>query len=616
MTEQIGDILITCSGGSFPAGGVGSVITTANITVSLATNVTSRIIGFGGVNASEALLMIDEPGSGILGPLATFGPNAPQTTCVTPLGAGPNGCPEVFQIVNGLPVAVPASPGQNVFPGSTAANMFIGTVNANQVTFFGVPILPPVSAGTSRVFRITNVRANVSGLGSAGLAGTTQLVASISISGATSLPVNNPVQIAGFVQAGLSVGYNSATGGNLSSGGTAFNQCNTQTTSGVATLHFTENFGTAFKTRVAPTAAFGSGQAGIFPNNFQNIPGFIYNSESGFITNFATGQGSTGGVFNGFALPGLADYGTRLKAVFNSVPAGVRLFVSVTNLANNATNATTPQPTSGNNPTSFALLVTGEATPDGNGTTPTPAPTGAVNGSPGTTAIFEIPVVNGSATAVWEVVNTNPAAIETFNFGVWTSYSANPANNSPALGTATVNLSYAPTPPNAGFTAAQGSVASAGPIPRFADLSTARNILVINICQTLLLYPFVTNQNGFDTGLSIANTSTDPLGTTTQNGTCKLTWYDGSGKFPATGINGTDLTKEPAVATGTVAVNLVSVLAPNFQGYMFALCNFQYAHGFAFISDVGARNLAMGYLALVVNNGTISRGPTSETLGN
>jgi hypothetical protein len=33
---------------------------------------------------------------------------------------------------------------------------------------------------------------------------------------------------------------------------------------------------------------------------------------------------------------------------------------------------------------------------------------------------------------------------------------------------------------------------------------------------------------------------------------------------------------------------------------MFAVCNFQYAHGFAFISDVGARNLAMGYLALVI----------------
>ena len=48
---------------------------------------------------------------------------------------------------------------------------------------------------------------------------------------------------------------------------------------------------------------------------------------------------------------------------------------------------------------------------------------------------------------------------------------------------------------------------------------------------------------------------------------------------------------------------LASTSAPGFQGYMIALCNFQLAHGFAFISDIGARNLAMGYLALVVNNG-------------
>jgi hypothetical protein len=33
---------------------------------------------------------------------------------------------------------------------------------------------------------------------------------------------------------------------------------------------------------------------------------------------------------------------------------------------------------------------------------------------------------------------------------------------------------------------------------------------------------------------------------------------------------------------------------------MIAQCRFQYAHGFAFISDVGARNLAMGYLALII----------------
>jgi len=44
---------------------------------------------------------------------------------------------------------------------------------------------------------------------------------------------------------------------------------------------------------------------------------------------------------------------------------------------------------------------------------------------------------------------------------------------------------------------------------------------------------------------------------------------------------------------------------------MIANCNFQYAHGFAFVSDVGARNLAMGYLALVFNS---NRNTTPEAL--
>ena len=44
----------------------------------------------------------------------------------------------------------------------------------------------------------------------------------------------------------------------------------------------------------------------------------------------------------------------------------------------------------------------------------------------------------------------------------------------------------------------------------------------------------------------------------------------------------------------------MSTIAPGFQGYGIAQCAFQFGHGFAFVSDVGARNLAMGYLPLVV----------------
>jgi hypothetical protein len=42
--------------------------------------------------------------------------------------------------------------------------------------------------------------------------------------------------------------------------------------------------------------------------------------------------------------------------------------------------------------------------------------------------------------------------------------------------------------------------------------------------------------------------------------------------------------------------------APEFQGYVIAVCEFQYGHGFAFITDGfgGIPALAQGYLALVI----------------
>jgi hypothetical protein len=385
----------------------------------------------------------------------------------------------------------------------------------------------------------------------------------------------------------------------LASAGTGFNQCTTTTTGGVAILQYSENFGTAFKTRVAPTTAY-NGQSS---SAIQNVPGTIYNSESGFIPGAPMLSSLTN---NGF-VAGLADYGTRLKAVFNNIPNGVRIFVSTTNLASNTTSPNTAAPTGNTNTSSYAVLVNGEASPDANGFPPILSPTTSVNSS--TTGLYEIPVSGGSATAVWEVINTNPATNETFNFGVWTSFTANAGNNLPPAGTATVNASYAPTPP-VPFSASAGAQASASlTIPRFADTSTARSALVINICQTLLLFPFVTNVSGFDTGIAIANTSSDPISTAAQNGACVLSWYDGTGKTP--NVNSGN------IATGTVYTTLASTSAPGFSGYMFALCNFQYAHGFAFISDIGARNLAMGYLALVINSTDVARpnAPPGEARG-
>jgi len=610
LTELIGDIVLTCSGGLAATPGV--ALPTVNITISLATNVTSRLLSG---QLSEALLLIDEPGSGLPAVIPGSGPAAPQNPCLNGGGAVPGGCGSQYAITQtlagGSTIQVMSSSATSV---TNPVNIYLGTAAGNQMVFNGIPVLAPATTGAVRVYRITNVRANVANL-TAGLAGTTPLNASIAISGNQSIPVSNSFVTAGYIQNGLSTGLRNAA--NTGGGNPNLNQCNTlNVAGGVGVVQFTENFATAFKTRVATTvngiATSYNGQSSV--PTLQNIPGQVQASESGFFLNASSFTSTVGGIVTSVTqFAGVADYGTRLKAVFNNVPAGVRLFVSVTNLVNNTSNATLTAPASPQNTSSYAVLVSGEATPDGNGTVPAVLPSTSVNSS--TTGIAEITVTGGSATAVWEVVNTNPAANETLNFGVYSAYTANPGSNSPPPGTATVNLSYAPTPPGP-FSAAAGAAASATlPIPRFADTSTARNLLTIVICQTYLLFPFLTNASGlgFDTGIAIANTSTDPstIGTSPQNGTCDMFYYGSSAPatLPVTTAN---------IPTGTVYTTLVSTAAPGFTGYMIARCNFQWAHGFAFISDIGARNLAMGYLALVLNNGTITRGnaTAAESLGN
>jgi hypothetical protein len=126
---------------------------------------------------------------------------------------------------------------------------------------------------------------------------------------------------------------------------------------------------------------------------------------------------------------------------------------------------------------------------------------------------------------------------------------------------------------------------------------------------TNLLFTFVTSQAGFDTAITISNTSADPFNTATQTGTCTLTIYSASTPTPIQ-------TTTPTIAPGTTYTNLITVLANNvvggLSGYMFAACTFSYAHGFAFVSDLGARNLAAGYLALVVQTPR----PNGENLNN
>ncbi len=122
--------------------------------------------------------------------------------------------------------------------------------------------------------------------------------------------------------------------------------------------------------------------------------------------------------------------------------------------------------------------------------------------------------------------------------------------------------------------------------------------------ETRLLFPYVSNQGGFDTGIAIANTALDPFGTTTAHGTCTIHYYGqmaSGGALPA-----------PQTTTDIAAGQLVSFAisqggvpgatssAAGFQGYIIAVCNFPLAHAFYFFSDVAASRVGTSGHALVL----------------
>lgn len=142
--------------------------------------------------------------------------------------------------------------------------------------------------------------------------------------------------------------------------------------------------------------------------------------------------------------------------------------------------------------------------------------------------------------------------------------------------------------------------------PRFNDPqrpSPGGTFITTAPCSTNLLYPFVTNLAGFDTGIVIANTSSDPLPAANtannQAGTCTITGFPQAGGAAVTFTT-------PTIPTGTTYSTVLSDAANaalnGFQGYLWVRCNFQLAHGFAFITDGfgGVPTRAMGFVPLVV----------------
>jgi hypothetical protein len=251
--------------------------------------------------------------------------------------------------------------------------------------------------------------------------------------------------------------------------------------------------------------------------------------------------------------------------VFSNIPANLKVFVTTREVTPGSTLA-------GTNTTVKAVLTSSGAF------TPLPPDSQSDGG---------LKLVPAGGEVVWEILESDVAQVETVSFGVAIAYSGNPQ---PASGTVSLVSGYAPQ------SLALGA-SSTDPNPRFNVPLQPVNAFTINACKTTLLFQFITNQAGFDTGVSVSNTSKDTLGTLAQSGRCTGTF------FPTPASNQPQFAPLPSpnvIPAGEQWVFSVSAVRPGFQGYLMVTCDFQFAHGYAFISDFGAQKFAQGYQALVI----------------
>jgi hypothetical protein len=143
-------------------------------------------------------------------------------------------------------------------------------------------------------------------------------------------------------------------------------------------------------------------------------------------------------------------------------------------------------------------------------------------------------------------------------------------------------------------------------------------------CVTNLLFPYVVEGfGGYDTGLAVANTSFDTgaiatgEGANPQNGT--ITFFMYSKLQEGQTKSGPPLTfATPEVKAGDTYAQVLSALMPaaasDFQGYVIAVCNFQFAHGYAYVAyNMGQANgVVQGYVANVMPDFNSTEGSRQE----
>jgi len=390
--------------------------------------------------------------------------------------------------------------------------------------------------------RVTSVRANASQLGVPDQATfpSTQITAFVSITGPTTIPITNNVLNVAVPILGLIVTLDEDA---------PITGLQCLDTEGHTFINLKEGFATSFKTLGVPTFLTGQTQW-----------------ESGY---YAPGSNNGGG----------ASQPTRFLIRFFNIPEG--LTVEVPKYINHGSELVTED--------ALAIRLVAGADANGSGGN-------ATSGTDNQT----VSISGGFGSATYEVEDADPFRIEDCDVWVWFSWEADTVNDSPAVGSGQVSATFAPL--------STVVVADDGePEPRFIDTGgDPATIISIIRCTTTLLFPFVTNRSDFDTGIAISNTSKDWLGTDPQAGACTLHYHGsttGGGAAPPDQTSTVIAGGEQLVLTlsgGSPTQNIAG--APEFQGYIIAVCEFQFGHGFAFLTDGfgGIPALAQGYLALVI----------------
>jgi hypothetical protein len=463
--ELVGDLILICTGGTPTA--AGQSIPQASFTVSLNTNVTSALLAQN--EFTEALLIVDEPAS-------PENPNRPVLNCGN-LGApdnGPSGPGVCASVSDGNPAdsydgtsngyGAAACDGSNGRPTPNSyscgrPNVFQGRVVANNtVTFFNVPVDPPGTAVT-RTFRITNIRANAANLGASppnyffSFAITVQ--AQISVSGNTTMTINNPQETLGYIFSSLSASPKTSR------------------------VRVTEGFQYAWKPK---NISFEVGNGGVPgngsiigityngglnypPDVAQNVPGAIYYTESGFewqnngpngppspnpppgtdggavvnTTSSPLNSAGFGGLNTGISSAGVAAAGTRIVLRFLNIPRGASVQVPPVLYLFWIGSNYDGNPTQSAGATGVMMLTATDS-----------AGAGAFNSNAATT------LTSANNIAVYEILWADPFAVE-FTEIPYTLM------NAPANTNLEYTVSYAPLYPDA----ASQQASATRPVPRF-----------------------------------------------------------------------------------------------------------------------------------------------------